>query len=907
MTFSLYLDNRAEPLLEHLIDFLAVPAGTDSDPFARDVIVTPSLGLGRWLEQGIARRAGIASGIELQLPGRFLWQMMSHLFDDVAAHSPFEAETVRWIVFSILLEVVARPELEPQALAVLHGRFAGGRGQDSATSDELLVLSTQIAQQFAQLLNFRRDWLDRWADGQVVEAAQADANFSRHEAWLGWVWRQTLLRMPDVSARHPYDRFAQWMRTADAAERTRRFARCAVRRVAIYGLPPMSPEQLGLFGQLSQSLEVAFFVPDPSREFWQDLVSPRYLAGIRSSRPDVAWLYDAEPAVLGSWGRMQRDYLAQLRGLEESLQGSIPVKVFEQFRDREVAPPNSRLQALQQAFLNLSDASWQQLPAGSSSNAALGTNAAQGTLTPGTLAQGTLAQGTLTPFTAAIDKSFQVHACHGTTRQVEVLRDLLLQAFDDINDLKPEEVRVFAPDINDFADAIDGVFGDGQIPYSIEGRAAESDSLVQGFKSLLRAASAPLSSLVIRALLEEPALAESLAIDAAEAALLSDWLERSGFRYVTESAEGKHDWNAAIEALWLGLCMNTEDAQIPVIQADRIAVPGLVATNLEQLGKLEHLFNSLARLANLDRERPDIRQWCSIAAREVELWFGASASVTGRLKLLDRLQALGQQAHDALRKDVAEPKCRLSLPAFLRLLEESDATTEAVHRSASGLSFGSIGTLGSVPVRVTAWLGLSDRAFPRQQSPLEFDLIQVLPRFGDVSPGNLDRGAFLDALCMSSDRFIALFDGFDVRSNERLNPSLLIEEALSYIRAQPDQAGFEVIEHPLLRFSPRTFSQPQWPGFDAAAFAAAQKLAGLRSTSDETTASETFANGMSADAKSATQHATSADCNISILAARCSARFIVGCFSTRMGGCTRQAGAGLPAAWSRYRAAALLP
>lgn len=797
MPLSLYLDNRAEPLLNHLIDFLMAPSGVTatSDPFARDVIITPSLGLGRWLEQGIARRLNIASGIELQLPGRFLWQTMSRLLDDVAASSPFEPQTVRWIIYSILVEVVAQPDLEPDLLAVLHGRFSQRHGEQTVASDELLVLSTQIAEQFAQLLNFRRDWLDRWASGEYVESARADSSFVRHEVWLSWIWRQTLLRMPDVSARHPYDRFYHWMRTTDAAEQVRQFQRCGVRRVAVYGLAPMSPEQVRLFGQFSQSVDLAFFVPDPSREFWQDLVSPRYLAEIRASRPDIAWLYDAEPVVLGSWGRMQRDYLAQLRGIEESLQDPSLVRVIEDFRTRDQAEPNGRLQALQQALLNLSDQPWQHLQ-GEASGDRTG------------------------------DQSLQIHACHGTTRQVEVLRDVLLQAFQEIADLRPEEVRVFAPDIEDFADAIDGVFGDAQIPYSIEGRGSQGDPLVQAFKALLRAAGAPVSSLVIRSLLEEPALASSMAVDAAEASLLSDWLERSGFRYVTDAPDGKHDWHAAIEGLWLGLCMNTEDAQIPVVQVDRMAIPGLVATNLEQLGKLEHLFGALARLAQFDRQRPDVREWCTIAAREVELWFGTYAPAAARLQLLDRLQLLGEQAQSALLSSGVDSRCRLSLGAFSRLLDETDPASDSIHRAASGLSFASIGTLGSVPARVTAWLGLSDRAFPRQQSPLEFDLLQARPRFGDVSPGNVDRGAFLDVLCMTSDRFILLFDGYDIRSNERLNPSLLIEELLAYVRSQPEQSGFQMVEHPLMRFSPSVFSHPDWPSFDAAAFKAAQKLAG---------------------------------------------------------------------------------
>ncbi len=818
MPLSLYFDNRTEPLLDQLIGFLVAPANDaePEDPFSHDVLVTASLGLGRWLQQGIANRLTIASGIELQLPSRFLWQMMSRLFDDVSTDSPFDAEVVRWIIYPLLVDIAAQPDLEPQRLAVLHARLAVRPGDSPVASQELLVLATQIARQFAHLLNFRRDWLELWANDQRLEAARADAGFVRHEVWLSWLWRQTLARMPEVSARHPYDRFTEWMQRTDAQERSRRFLRTRVRRIAVFGVPPMSPEQVALFGQLSRSFEVTFFVPDPSRQFWQDLVSPRYLAEIRNSRPDVAWLYDHEPVVLGSWGRMQRDYLAQLRGLEESLQGATQVRVIEDFRDRESVPPVNRLQAVQRSLLELSDKPWHEL-----ANHQLAPRLAD----PPRLADHSRLADRFSLHYAAHDndRSLEIHACHGKTRQLEVLRDLLLQAFDDMPDLKAEQVRVLAPDIEDFADAIDGVFGDGQIPYSIDGRRSQGDPLAQAFTALLRAAGAPVSSLVIRALLEEPAIASALEIDPAQASLLSDWLERAGFRYVTEDPAGKHDWPAAIERLWLGLCMSTEDNQMLPVQADRMAVPGLSATNIDQLGTLELLFSALTRLSTHDRNRPDILQWCSIAANEVEFWFASSSLSGARLALLDRLQMLGEQVSRA-RTDERQTLCQLGLNAFVRLLEETEPASQSAVRPGSGLSFASIDALASIPARVTAWLGLSDRAFPRQNTPLEFDLIQARPRFADLSSGIVDRGLFLEAIGLTSDRLIMLFDGRDIRSNEALNPSLLIQEMLSYVSSQENQAEFSVIEHPLMRFSPQVFMNPDRPGYDGAAFKAAQKL-----------------------------------------------------------------------------------
>ena len=61
----------------------------------------------------------------------------------------------------------------------------------------------------------------------------------------------------------------------------------------------------------------------------------------------------------------------------------------------------------------------------------------------------------------AVDDTLQVHACHGPTRQVEVLREVLLRLFEDDPTLEPRDVLVMCPDVETFAPLISSVFGLG--------------------------------------------------------------------------------------------------------------------------------------------------------------------------------------------------------------------------------------------------------------------------------------------------------------------------------------------------------------------------------------------------------------------------------------------------------------
>ena len=70
-----------------------------------------------------------------------------------------------------------------------------------------------------------------------------------------------------------------------------------------------------------------------------------------------------------------------------------------------------------------------------------------------------------TPFARpAADTSIQVHACHGTIRQLEVLRDALGHLFVADPALRPDDVIVICPDLERFEPFAAAVFGRGTLP-----------------------------------------------------------------------------------------------------------------------------------------------------------------------------------------------------------------------------------------------------------------------------------------------------------------------------------------------------------------------------------------------------------------------------------------------------------
>ena len=60
---------------------------------------------------------------------------------------------------------------------------------------------------------------------------------------------------------------------------------------------------------------------------------------------------------------------------------------------------------------------------------------------------------------AGADDSVQVHACHGSARQVDVLREVLVGLLEDDPTLEPRDILVMCPDIETYAPLISAAFG----------------------------------------------------------------------------------------------------------------------------------------------------------------------------------------------------------------------------------------------------------------------------------------------------------------------------------------------------------------------------------------------------------------------------------------------------------------
>ncbi len=816
MTLSIRLDNDAQRLADALAERLRVP---QADPLAEEVVVVPSLGVGRWLQQRLADRFGVCALLRLEFPGQLLWRVLGALLPDLAPRSPFDASRAQWVV----LDLFDRLPADDPAFAPLRRRVA------RAGSADRLALAREIAATFDRYLAYRRVWLAGW--DRSSSGPDRVGDLGPDEAWQRWMWR-ALVQALGVGARHPFDRFldtvAQAQRDGPQALAALR-ARVGIERICLWGALPMAPEQLQLYGRLSALLDVHLFVPDPCREFWQDVTDARLRARFAQERPDEPWLLDDGPRLLGEWGKAQRDTLIDVAELEERA----GVQADDAFRARAPAPPADALQALHAALFMRDDAVWHALP-------------------------------------AACDRAaLQVHACHGLMRQVEVLHDRLLDCFASMDGLHPAEVVVFCTDIDAAAPCVQAVFGgapnERRLPFTLSGRAVDAQPGVAAVLALLELARGRLPLPALVQLLENPAIVEALALDADDPQRLADWLVDAGIHWgadgliddtmpagpihagdATDSDRGEpgvagrcapdgpgaagpddgdggapraggdalHGWRRGLDRLLAGAAMSDSVDRFD----DLILVGGAGGQAAALYGRLLVLLQALVRYAGAARRPANVRTWAQRLSALIAALFGDARTH------LDEIRRVRQALATLVETSALLPDQTVDAQAFEAALRAELTAAPPAAIPGGAITFCPVGALRGVPYRVVVMLGADEAAFPRRHRLPEYDLMRRHPWRGDRIAGIEDRGVFLDLVLAARERLLLLYDGRNARDNSVTNPSLLVTDLVAYVRDRARAAGREdaagwMIErqHPLQPFGPEAFRSV---AADARSFAA---------------------------------------------------------------------------------------
>ena len=806
-----------ERLAAVLVERLA--SAPPADPMTSERIVVGSRGMARWLRNLIADRLGVCANVAFPFPAPFLAEAMNDVLGDAPSEiDPWAPEALTWSVLEVLPGLLREEAFAPVA------RYLRGWPHDGRPVDHrAYALARQIAELLDRYVHLRRDWIAAWEGGPSPRDLPRDDPDAR---WQGALWRALVAH---VGAPHLGRRTAGFER---ALARPAGGGAQAPPDVHVFGLSSLPSAWLDALSHLALQARVDLYVLAPSDRYWVDfLMREEVRACLRArSAIDLAEREEAfarQNPILTSLGRVSRD----LQGLLEALP---PERYYlagddDLFEDPCAAAPEGGAEGDGPRLLHQLQADLRELSPASDPRRSL----------------------------RAEDDSLRVHACHGPTRQVEVLRDVLLGLFEDDPALEPRDVLVMTPDIEAYAPLVAATFAEGRraprpapggAPGAVDWGAVGAPSIPIEIADRSIRQTNPVADLALRVLdlaearVTASAVADLLALDPVrhrfdlsdeDVAVLRGFIRDAGIRWgvdaadrerVDQPAEEQNTWRFGLDRLALGALMDEDEGPFggcaPVAPggADELALLGRFATFCAAL---------FEQVNDLRRPRP-----CAEWTRALLDTADALCDVSDRAGWLRG--ELAAQLEDVSRA-AAGFDGDMDLGAMRRVLAGRFEIARGGDRPVShAVTVCALQPMRSVPFPVICLLGLDEDAFPRAGRHLGFDLTRRAPRLGDHDARDEDRHLLLEAILSARARLHVFYSGRDPRSNEVIAPAVPVGELLDRLEASfepppgiPSVRGLVHVAHPVQPFSPGNFS-PRGKGFDARMARAATALARAR-------------------------------------------------------------------------------
>ncbi|MCP4118734.1 MAG: exodeoxyribonuclease V subunit gamma [Desulfobacteraceae bacterium] len=729
--------------------------------------IVQSNGMAQWLKLALAADdgCGISAGLEVQLPGRYIWTAYRSVLGDdtIPVDSPYDKERLVWRLFRLL------PSLAGDSVFLPLNRFL----EEDDDLRKRHQLSCHLADLFDQYQVYRADWLEDWAAGldQLRKGGGEPVELPLEQKWQAELWRRLKADVPDVFRR--IGRADLHQRFLQAAKELRGVRPAALPpRVIVFGISSLPKQVLEALQAVSSLCQVLLFVHNPCRHFWADIIEDRELLRIeharhkaKSSMPeplDPELLHQHANPLLAAWGKQGRDYIGLLYGYDQPddyEKDFAEIDLFDDFIPPETG--GTLLQQVQQAILDLDP-----LP--------IDRDARQ--------------------WVDVDDRSICFQIAHSRQREVEVLQDQLLHCFETIEDLNPRDVIVMTPDIEAYAPHIEAVFGNlppGDprfIPFTIADKPnRESVPMLKALEKLLHLPDSRMAVSDLMDLLEVPAFRERFGMGEADLPKLRQWIEGAGISWGLNPDQrttfglppglGQNTWDFGLKRMLLGYAVGGGEEWNGIEPYDEVG--GLEAALVGPLGAvldgMETLWKALSRPGTPG-------QWCERIrnlASDCFLPMGNQDRLT-----INRLEQVLDDWLEACNEAELEEELTLAVVRefFLGMMVESSISQRFL---AGMVNFGTLMPMRAIPFKVVCILGISDGEFPRSHPPLDFDLMagKGLYRPGDRSRREDDRYLFLEALLSAREKFYLSYVGRDVRDNSERMPSVLVGQLRDYLNA----------------------------------------------------------------------------------------------------------------------------
>lgn len=826
MTLHLHRAGGTDVLADGLAQLLSTPL---DDPFEEEVVAVPAKGVERWLAQRLSHRLG-ATGVDgggddgVCAGVRFLNpHSLTALVLGIERDDPWRPEQLTWPVLRAIDESLNEEWAVMLATHLGHG-VTGEEGQ--LRRGRRYAVARRLAGLFADYAAQRPTVLEDWlGEG---EGDGAGWRVEHDLAWQPRLWRRVVDLVDAEPPQVRHARVVGALETSDLGELD------LPGRLSLFGHTRIARAEVQVLAALARHREVHLWLPQASGAAWSRIAEEAGVGPVpREEDVTAALVRHRLSAGLGRDARELQRTLAVARPVEHDL-------------DSVAAPaPDMSLLNMLQADIRA------DRPPSASERAAR--------------------------VVPARDRSVQVHACHGPSRQIEVLRDVLADLLQRDPSLEPRDILVMCPDIDAFAPLVHAGFGLGEVTERARrGPGQGHGSFAEGFLSPpaghpahgLRVRLADRAPLQVNPLMTLAARLVELAgsrltapqvLDLARSApvryrfgfadddlaLLAEWVDKVAIRWGLDAEHRDHyrlsltqnTWSAGLDRVLVGAALDGREHDH---LGGVLGLDDLDSGDLELAGRCAEMVDRLGAALRALAGAQGVSEWVGAlqtgvsALADVPLrdaWMSAALGSE-----LARVAAAADEAAQTGAAAGAGSRLALSLADVRALLAEhgQGRPTRSSFRTGM-LTVCTMVPMRSVPHRVVCLLGLDDGVFPRTSVPDGDDLLARHPLTGERDARSEDRQLLLDALMSARETLVVTYSGADEHSGQQRPPAVPLGEVIDAVRATACGPGVDrlVTRHPLQPFDPRNLGasgslsradQATDTGADTAAVAASTLL-----------------------------------------------------------------------------------
>lgn len=819
---------RIEVLLQGVMQLTAQPSTDPLRVLKTQHFVAPSPAVQEWLTQKISEQQGISANYQFHQRIRGLqWYAYQRVLEDKdqVRKANIPRLIMKWRIYQAL-----KPFIDPQQISIdaehpLHDIvqriYASAELLDQPQAQQLKKQSMlywvaeQVSILFSHYMLYRGDcvkncgsdcrcpgnWLHAWGQDRALNIEQQINQINREvsafsleqatqlERWQRWLWQHTF-HADYVEMQHIDRDF--WL-VMDDPVRCEAAKKLLPDQVVVFTLLDLPPSQLQFLRRLGQYLDVTILHYNPSQEYWADSVDPnwkkrydlsikaRYLrqhpkasdAEINRFFEEFSLNFNAEVResrhpLLTRLGKQARDHFSLLSALSSGEEGQwVDAFVEDELHERT---PNV-LHKIQSDILYL--------------------------LEPQAQAYALDPQ----------DDSIQIHVCHSSLRQLEVLKEQLIHWLAQRDDgatqpRRPSDILVLVPDLKQIEPLVRSVFqapsnaDSVYLPVKMAGVTQLDAQLAwQAVLGRMQLSQGRFSFEDFADWLQLSATQMRYGLDVDRTERLLQLLMQAGFKSGLDAAHLQRSMSAedqdyrfsfkfALDRLALGVAIPEHQ-----VFEQTLSYAQVDSDDFEGIAILIQIYQDFAARSTwmiahelgqvvtaevwLNRLMADIAEFQQAGVESLK-------SVFEIVQKQERMLTLARfYEHDQAH---VFSSMSLALPYVLAEIESNLSSQIDQALPTGQITFSQIGQLRPLPYQLIVMLNLDGGKFPNRSNHVPFDLMQLLrPQLGDRSRLDDDQGAFLDALLLAQQQLWLFYNGFDVSDGEPREPSSVLQELIKHL------------------------------------------------------------------------------------------------------------------------------